>query len=386
VPDQITPFRISTSDAELRDLRERLARTRWPEAETVDDWSQGVPLAYLQDLCRHWAEDYDWRTTEARLNALPQFRTDIDGLGIHFLHVRSPHADALPVVLTHGWPGSVVEFLDVIGPLTDPAAHGGDPADAFHVVCPSLPGYGFSDKPARPGWGLERIAGAWATLMERLGYERFGAQGGDWGTSVATLLARSHPDRLVGIHLTPPIAAPDPATFDDLTGAEADALADLDDARLWESGYAEQQTTRPQTVGYGLVDSPAALCAWIVEKFRAWTDCHGHPENALTRDQMLDDVTLYWLTGTAASSARLYWESFRQVSEWFSQSTSDTVEVPTGCSIFPREMPRPSRRWAARRYTDIRHWHELDRGGHFAAFEQPVLFVEEVRSFFRLVR
>jgi pimeloyl-ACP methyl ester carboxylesterase len=386
VPDQITPFRISTSDAELRDLRERLARTRWPEAETVDDWSQGVPLAYLQDLCRYWAEDYDWRTTEARLNALPQFRTDIDGLGIHLLHVRSPHADALPLVLTHGWPGSVVEFLDVIGPLTDPAAHGGDPADAFHVVCPSLPGYGFSDKPSLPGWGLERIAGAWVTLMERLGYERFGAQGGDWGTSVATLLARSHPDRLLGIHLTPPIAAPDPATFDDLTGAEADALADLDHARLWESGYAEQQTTRPQTVGYGLVDSPAALCAWIVEKFRAWTDCHGHPENALTRDQMLDDVTLYWLTGTAASSARLYWESFRQVSEWFSQSTSDTVEVPTGCSMFPREMPRPSRRWAARRYTDIRHWHELDRGGHFAAFEQPALFVEEVRSFFRLVR
>ena len=386
MPDRITPFRISTSDAELRDLRERLARTRWPEAETVDGWSQGVPLSYLQDLCRYWVEDYDWRTTEARLDALPQFRTDIDGLGIHFLHVRSPHAGALPLVLTHGWPGSVVEFLDVIGPLTDPAAHGGDAADAFHVVCPSLPGYGFSDKPAQPGWDLERIADAWATLMERLGYERFGAQGGDWGTSVATLLARSHPDRLVGIHLMPPIAAPDLETFDDLTEAEADALAALDHARQWESGYAELQTTRPQTVGYGLADSPAALCAWIVEKFRAWTDCRGHPENALTRDQMLDDVTLYWLTGTAASSARLYWESFRQVSEWFSQSTSDTVEVPTGCSIFPREMPRPSRRWAARRYTDIRHWHELDRGGHFAALEQPALFVEELRSFFRLVR
>jgi pimeloyl-ACP methyl ester carboxylesterase len=386
VSDRITPFSISTSDAELHDLRERLVRTRWPEAETVDDWSQGVPLAYLQDLCRYWVEDYDWRTAEARLNALPQFRTDIDGLGIHFLHVRSPHAGALPLVLTHGWPGSVVEFLDVVGPLTDPAAHGGDAADAFHVVCPSLPGYGFSDKPSVPGWGLERIADAWAALMDRLGYARFGAQGGDWGTSVATLLARSHPERLVGIHLMPPIAAPDPATFDDLTDAEASALAALDHARQWESGYAELQTTRPQTIGYGLVDSPAALCAWIVEKFRAWTDCHGHPENALTRDQMLDDVTLYWLTGTAASSARLYWESFRQVSEWFSQATSDTVEVPTGCSIFPREMPRPSRRWAARRYTDIRHWHELDRGGHFAAFEQPALFVDEVRSFFRLVR
>jgi pimeloyl-ACP methyl ester carboxylesterase len=387
VSDAVVGFELAVGEGELEDLRARLEGTRWPERETVDDWSQGVPLAYVQDLCRYWARHYDWRATEARLNGLGQFRTGIDGLGIHLLHVRSPHADALPLVLTHGWPGSVVEFLKVIGPLTDPPAHGGDAADAFHVVCPSLPGYGFSDKPAGPGWKVERIADAWAQLMPRLGYARYGAQGGDWGTSITTSLGQRHPEALVGIHVIPPLVAPDPATSDDLTPAEQAALADLDDAKRWESGYAEQQATRPQTVGYGLVDSPAALCAWIVEKFRAWTDGDGHPENALTRDEMLDDLMLYWLPGTGASAARLYWESFREVNERFSgDAVTDTVDVPTGCSIFPKEMPRPSRRWAERRFTDIRHWNELGRGGHFAAFEQPELFVDEVRSFFRLVR
>jgi epoxide hydrolase len=386
VSELITPFRLDVPEEDLRDLRERLARTRWPDAETVTDWSQGVPLAYVQDLCRYWAEEYDWRATEARLNAMPQYRTVIDGLGIHFLHVRSPHPDALPLIVTHGWPGSVVEYLKAIGPLTDPTAYGGDAADAFHVVCPSLPGYGFSDKPTRPGWDVHRIARAWAELMARLGYERYGAQGGDWGTSVSTSLGQQDTAHLAGIHLNPPIAAPDPATLDDLTDAERAALADLRESGESESGYSAEQSTRPQTLGYGLVDSPAGLCAWIVEKFRAWTDCDGHPENVLTRDEMLDDVMLYWLPGTAASSARLYWESFRQVSEWFTRATEDTVDVPTGCSIFPKETPRPSRRWAAKRYTDIRHWNELDRGGHFAAFEQPELFVDEVRAFFRLVR
>jgi pimeloyl-ACP methyl ester carboxylesterase len=383
---RVTPFRVAVPEADLEDLRERLRRTRWPERETVDDWSQGVPLGYLRALCEHWATAYDWRAFEARLNALPQFRTEIDGLGIHYIHARSPHPDALPLVITHGWPGSVVEYLKVIGPLTDPVAHGGHARDAFHLVCPSLPGYGFSDKPSRPGWTVQRIARAWAALMARLGYPRYGAQGGDWGTSISTSLGQQDLDHVVGIHLNPPIAAPDPSTFDDLTERERDSLAALARAEEWESGYAEQMSTRPQTVAYGLLDSPAALCAWIVEKFRAWTDCDGHPENALTRDEMLDDVTLYWLTGTGASSARLYWESFRQVSEWFNRGGGDQVTVPTGCSIFPKEMPRPSRRWAARRYTDIRHWKELDRGGHFAAFEQPELFVDEVRAFFRLVR
>ena len=384
--DELAPFALDVAEAELRDLRERLRRTRWPEAETVDDWSQGVPLDYLRALCGYWAEGYDWRATERRLNAVPQFRTAIDGLGIHFLHARSPHPDALPLVITHGWPGSVIEFLKVIDPLTDPTTHGGDADDAFHVVCPSLPGYGFSDKPDRPGWGIDRIAGAWAQLMARLGYERYGTQGGDWGTSISATLAQRDPDHIVGIHLTPPLAPPDPATFDNLTERERAALESLEHAAEWDSGYSRVHATRPQTIGYGLADSPAALCAWIIEKFWAWTDCDGHPENALTRDELLDNLMLYWLPRTGASSARLYWESIRQVDEWISGSVTEAIDVPVGCSIFAKEIQRPSRRWAEKRFTDIRHWNELDRGGHFAAFEQPELFVREVRDVFRQLR
>jgi pimeloyl-ACP methyl ester carboxylesterase len=383
---ELTPFRVEVADEDLRDLRGRLRRTRWPEAETVGDWSQGVPLDYLRELCAYWADGYDWRAAEARLNRLPQFRTPIEGLGIHFVHLRSPHPDALPLLLTHGWPGSVVEFLKVIGPLTDPTAHGGEAGDAFHVVCPSLPGYGFSDRPAEPGWNVERIAGAWAQLMARLGYRRYGAQGGDWGTSVSTIMAQQHPERIVGIHLTPPLAPPDPATFDDLTERERAALAALEHAAEWESGYSQEHATRPQTIGYALVDSPVALCAWIVEKFWAWTDHPGRLEDVLSRDELLDNLMLYWLPGTGASSARLYWESIRRVNQWISGQVTDTVAVPTGCSIFPKELQRPSRRWAAKRFLDIRYWNELDRGGHFAAFEQPELFVDELRAFFRLVR
>jgi pimeloyl-ACP methyl ester carboxylesterase len=386
ISDNVTQFRIEVPEADLRDLRERLERTRWPEAETVDDWSQGVPRAYLRQLCDYWADKYDWRATETRLNALPQFRTVIDGLGIHFLHLRSPHAEALPLVITHGWPGSIVEFLKVIGPLTDPTAHGGDAADAFHVVCPSLPGYGFSDKPARPGWGVHQIAAAWTALMTRLGYERYGAQGSDWGTSISASIGQQDPGHVAGIHLTPPLAPPDPATFDDLTEREREALASMEHSAEWDSGYSQEHSTRPQTIGYALVDSPAGLCAWIIEKFWAWTDSDGHPENVLTREELLDNVMLYWLPSSGASSARLYWESSRQVNEWISGPTDDTVAVPTGCSIFPKEIQRPSRRWAEKRFPDIRYWNEPDRGGHFAAFEQPELFVEEVRAFFRLVR
>jgi pimeloyl-ACP methyl ester carboxylesterase len=382
----VEPFRLDVPEAELDDLRDRLKAARWPERETVDDWSQGVPLEYLSGLCAYWATSYDWRATEARLNALPQFRTEIDGLGIHLLHVRSRHADALPLVMTHGWPGSIVEFLKVIGPLTDPAVHGGEPGDAFHVVCPSLPGYGFSDKPERWGWGVQRIAAAWTELMARLGYERYGAQGSDWGTSVSTHIAQRDPDHVAGIHLMPPLAPPDPATFGDLTDAERAALASLKHAAEWESGYSTEHATRPQTIGYALTDSPVALCGWIVEKFRAWTDCAGHPENVLTRDELLDNLMLYWLPRTGASSARLYWESIRGVNELISGPVHDFVEVPTGCSIFPKELQRPSRRWAEKRFRDIRHWNELDRGGHFPALEQPELFVDELRAFFRQVR
>jgi epoxide hydrolase len=374
---EVIPFRIDVPEADVGDLRRRLRQARWPERELVGDWSQGVPLAYLRELCEYWADGYDWRATEARLNALPQFRTVIDGLPIHFIHVRSAHPGALPLILTHGWPGSVVEFLKVIGPLTE----AGDP---FHVVCPSLPGYGYSGKPDHPGWGIERIARAWAVLMQRLGYSRYGAAGSDWGTSVSTLLGSFDRSHVAGIHLVPPLAGPDPATLENLTDAERAALASLEHSAEWDSGYSREHATRPQTIGYALVDSPIALAAWIVEKFWSWTD--GPLDRVLTRDELLDNLMLYWLPGTGASAARLYWESIRQVNGWISGTAADTVDVPVGCSVFPGELQRPSRRWAAKRFTDIRYWNEPARGGHFAAFEQPELFVEEVRAFFALVR
>ncbi len=376
---EVTPFRIEIPEADLEDLRQRLRRTRWPDAETVDDWSQGIPLAYTRALCEYWLERYDWRTCEASLNRIPQFRTSIDGLDIHFLHVRSPQADALPLVMTHGWPGSIIEFRKVIGPLTDPVAHGGDAADAFHVVCPSLPGFGFSGKPASPGWGIERIADAWDQLMSRLGYTRYGAQGGDWGSGVTAQLGIRHPGNVAGIHLNMVGARPDPATMNDLTEQEKDALAAMKHYQEFDSGYSKEQSTRPQTVGYGLVDSPVGLCAWIVEKFWSWTDSDGDPANVLTRDEILDNVMLYWLPGTGASSARLYWESFTKL-------LGATVQVPVGCSLFPREIVRPSRRWAEKAYPDLRYWNEPAKGGHFAAFEQPAIFVDEVRAAFRAFR
>lgn len=376
---EVEPFRIDIPDSDLDDLRERLRRTRWPDAETVDDWSQGLPLSYAQELCRTWAEDYDWRATEARINTFDQYTTTIDGLGIHFLHVRSPEAGALPIVITHGWPGSVVEFLKVIGPLTDPVAHGGDAADAFHVVCPSLPGYGFSAKPTEPGWGRDRIAGAWAQLMARLGYDRYAAQGGDWGSMVTTAVAATDAAHLVGIHLNMPIVLPDPETMADLTPSEQTMLTELGDYQRWDGGYSKQQSTRPQTLGYGLADSPAGQAAWVVEKFWSWTDNQGHPEDAVSRTELLDNVMLYWLTGSGASSARLYWESFRDID-------LRPIDVPVGCSIFPKEIFRTSRRWAEKRFTDLRYFNEPERGGHFAAFEQPEAFVDELRACFRTMR
>jgi pimeloyl-ACP methyl ester carboxylesterase len=369
---EITPFTIAVPDEALDDLRDRLRRTRWPEPATVSDWSQGVPLDYLRDLCGYWASDYDWRATEARLNALPQFLAEIDGLPIWFIHVRSANPDALPLILTHGWPGSVVEFLKVIEPLSE----------TFHLVIPSLPGYGFSGKPTEPGWGIERIARAWMSLMEALGYSRYGAAGSDWGTSISTLIGQLDATRVAGIHLMPPLAPPDPATFGDLTPSERRALESLSDAAEWDSGYSTQHATRPQTIGYALTDSPAALAAWIVEKFRSWTD-----GDALTRDELLGNLMLYWLPATGASSARLYWESIRQVRAWISGAEiTSTVDVPAGCTVYPKELQRPSRRWAARRFTDIRYWSEPSAGGHFAAFEQPASFVAELRSFFGLLR
>jgi pimeloyl-ACP methyl ester carboxylesterase len=376
----IEPYRISVGDDVLDDLKSRLRTTRWPEAELVDDWSQGVPLKWIKEICRYWAEDYDWRRREALLNRFTQFTTEIDGLGIHFLHIRSPNPDAMPLIITHGWPGSVVEFQKVIEPLTNPAACGGNAVDAFHLVCPSLPGFGFSTKPTITGWGVDRIASAWAKLMDRLGYARYGAQGGDWGSAVTTALGAQDAEYCAGIHITLAMSAW-PNVDGQPTSEEARALLGIKYYGDWDSGYSKQQSTRPQTVGYGLTDSPAGQAAWILEKFWAWTDCDGNPENILGRDELLDNVMLYWVTATATSSARLYWESFGP-----KRRTAHTVTIPTGVAVFPKEIVTPVRRWMEGTYTDIRHWSEMPRGGHFAAFEQPELFVQDVRTFFRKLR
>jgi epoxide hydrolase len=373
--DDVRPFRIEIQPPVLDDLHDRLRRTRWPEPETVDDWSQGTPLAYARELCRYWLEDYDWPAAQDRLNQFPQFITAIDGLDIHFIHVRSPRPDATPLVMTHGWPGSVVEFHKVIGPLTDPANHGGSAEDAFHVVCPTLPGFGFSGKPARAGWNVDHIADAWDQLMARLGYPRYGAQGGDWGSRVTSALGRRHPGNLIGIHLNM-VAFLRPAVTDDLTERERAGLAALDELLARGIGYAVAQSTRPQSIGYGLVDSPAALAAWITEKYWAWSDSDGDPARVFTREEMLDNIMMYWLPAAGASSARIYWESY-------SPRNLEPVPVPAACSIFPREIFRPSRRWAQPQFPDLRYWNEPDKGGHFAALEQPEIFVNEVRAAFR---
>lgn len=377
--DAIKPFHLNIPREQLDDLRARLANTRWPERETVDDWSQGAPLASVQKLCDYWQNHYDWRRCEARLNSYGQFTTEIDGLEIHFLHIRSPHADALPMIMTHGWPGSVIEFMDVIDPLTNPTAHGGEAKDAFHLVIPSLPGFGFSAKPTGTGWGIHRIAGAWAELMGRLGYSEWVAQGGDWGAGVTTAIGTLKPEGCRAIHLNMPLVQPKPEDMADLTEAEQKALGDMQHYQDWESGYSKQQATRPQTLGYALVDSPVGQAAWIYEKFHGWTDNRGNPEDALSYDKMLDNIMLYWLNASGASSGRLYWESFRDM-------FTTPMDIPVGVSIFPRELFRPSRRWAERVYLNLIHWNDLDKGGHFAAFEQPQLFVGEVRACFAKVR
>lgn len=374
----IRPFRIAIDDAVLVDLRQRLRATRWPEPETVDDWSQGTPLAWLREVCAYWAESYDWRAREALLNRFSQFVTTIDELDVHFIHQRSPHPGARPLLITHGWPGSIVEFHKVIEPLVDPTAHGGSAADAFHVICPSLPGFGFSGKPQRTGWGVERIAAAWAELMARLGYERYFAQGGDWGSAVTRELGVTHTAHCEAIHVTLAMGTR-PTTQGEPGPDEQLAMAGAKHYRRWDSGYSKQQSTRPQTLGYGLADSPAGQAGWILEKFWAWTDCNGHPENVLTRDELLDNVMLYWATNSAASSARLYWESF-------GKARPGRVGVPVGVAVYPKEIVAPVRAWMRDEYPDIRHFVHMPRGGHFAAFEQPQLFVDDVRAYFRLLR
>jgi pimeloyl-ACP methyl ester carboxylesterase len=379
----IRPFNIEVPQAELDDLHQRLSRSRFPEAETPQYWSQGVPLAYAEEVTNYWLHDYDWRERETYFNRHPQFKTNIEGLDIHFVHVESPHADAQPLLITHGWPGSVVEFHKVIDPLVDPVAHGGVAEDAFHVVCPSLPGYGFSDKPAETGWGVDKIAAVWDVLMRRLGYQAYFAQGGDWGSAVTTAIGMQNLGACVGIHVNMPNARATKAALKNPDEHDKRALAGAKYYQEWGAGYSKQQSTRPQTLGYALVDSPVGQAMWIIEKFYEWTDCDGHPENVLSKQELLDNVMFYWLQGNGASSGKLYWESFNRA---FGNGQDTSVHLPTGCSIFPKEIVPTPRSWAEVRYKNIVYWNELDKGGHFAAFEQPELFVTELRECFRLMR
>jgi epoxide hydrolase len=371
---------VDVPPAALDDLKRRIDAARWPNKETVTDWSQGVPLAKIRALADYWARNYDWRRAERALNSLPQFRTSLDGLGIYFIHLRSKHERALPIILTHGWPGSVFEFLEVIRPLTDPSAHGGTENDAFHVVVPALPGFGFSDKPAEKGWNVVRTAHAWATLMTRLGYERWVAQGGDWGAGVTTALGHIKPPGLAGIHLNWPLVFPDKIPTEGLTPDEQRAVDAAANFETHGYGYFLEQGTRPQTIGTALADSPIGQAAWIYEKFNAWTDHDEDVDSALTKDQMLDDISLYWLTDSAASSARIYWENSP------SSYSGGKIDLPVGVSIFPKEIYRAPRSWAEKYYPNLIYWNELPKGGHFAAFEQPAAFVRELRACFAKLR
>jgi epoxide hydrolase len=375
---KISPYRIDISQSALDDLRDRLGRTRWPDELPGVGWDLGVPLDYLKGLAEYWATTYDWRGQEAALNEFAQFTTVIDDQNVHFLHVRSPEPEALPLLITHGWPGSIAEFLDIIGPLTDPAAHGGDPADAFHVIAPSIPGFGFSGPTHETGWNTVRVAYAWAELMRRLGYERYGAQGGDTGALVSPELGRIDPEHLAGIHVNNLLTFPSGDLHD---------LSDADQGRLklmqrWQNemaGYASIQSTRPQTLAYALTDSPAGQLAWIVEKFKEWTDPAARlPEDAVDRDRLLTDVSIYWLTATAGSSARLYYEGAKS----WGQPTEPSA-VPTGVAVFPMDITIRS---IAESQHNIVHWTEFDRGGHFAAMEAPGLLVADIREFFRPLR
>ena len=391
---EVRPFRIDVPEEDLDDLRRRIAATRWPSKELVEDRSQGVQLVTLQELARYWATDYDWRKCEAKLNALPQFTTEIDGVEIHFIHVRSPHEEALPLIMTHGWPGSVVELLETVGPLTDPTAHGGSADDAFHLVLPSLPGYGFSGEPTEIGWDLGRTARAWAELMRRLGYSRYVAQGGDVGAGITDAMGRQAHEGLVGIHtnlLVP--ALNDVASLPAQTEQESAALAAIGTFQSTGNGYFVEQATRPQTIGYGLLDSPVALAAWMIDHdtdayyklARAFVD--GQPSGNLTRDHVLDNITLYWLTGTGASAARSYWEAYGADAPAAAVTQAlPEVPIPVGFTMFPGEIWRTPRSWAEKAYPNLAYFHEVDKGGHFAAWEEPELFSEEVRAAFRSLR
>ncbi|HWZ59552.1 MAG TPA: epoxide hydrolase [Gemmatimonadaceae bacterium] len=396
----IRPFRVNVADADLTDLRRRIAATKWPERETVTDDSQGVPLGLMQDLARYWATDYDWRTCEATLNALPQFVTEIDGLDIHFIHVRSKHENALPLIVTHGWPGSTIEQLKIIDPLTNPTAHGGSASDAFDVVIPSMPGYGFSGKPITTGWDPVRIARAWVALMKRLGYTKFVASGGDWGAIVTDMMGQLAPPELLGIHSNMPGAVPPEVSQAIASGGPAPSGMSDEERRTFEKlkdfyakgvGYAIEMATRPQTL-YGIADSPVGLAAWLIDHGDGFAQpaatiaaaarrpTSGQPRDQLTRDDVLDNITLYWLTNTGISSGRLYWESKLPFFDF------KNVRIPVAVSVFPGELYQAPRSWAERAYPKLVHYNKVEEGGHFAAWEQPRLFSDEVRAGFRSLR
>ena len=381
-PD-ILPFRIDIPQADIEDLHQRLRNTRWPDELPGAGWNYGIPLSYVRDLTEYWATAYSWRENEARLNEFPQFTTSIDGQNVHFLHVRTQEANALPLLITHGWPGSIVEFVKIIGPLVDPRAHGGDPADAFHVVAPSIPGYGFSGPTREAGWDVKRIATAFAKLMSRLGYQRYGAQGGDWGSAISRQLGLLDPDHVIGLHFNTLAAPPsgDPEEMKLLSEKEKTYVEAAQRFRQQGSAYFVIQTSRPQTLAYALTDSAVGLLAWIAEKFREWSD-PAEGEDSIERDQLLTNVSIYWFTQTANSSARLYFEFMRSGSSW---GRVEPSTVPTGVAVFPREIAPPIRRFAERS-NNIVHWSEFDRGGHFAAMEQPELLVADIRTFFRRFR
>jgi pimeloyl-ACP methyl ester carboxylesterase len=388
---EIHPFQVEMPGEAIADLRQRVAATRWPHKELVADRSQGVQLATSQELARYWADDYDWRACEARLNALPQFKTEIDGVDIHFIHVKSPHPDALPLIMTHGWPGSVIELLEVVGPLTDPTAHGGQAEDAFDLVLPSLPGYGFSGEPAEVGWNPGRIAGAWAQLMRRLGYTRYVAQGGDVGASVTDAMGRQAPEGLAGIHMNLLVTALGGGAMPAETEQERAALDQTKTFRASGFGYFLEQATRPQTIGYALLDSPVALAAWMLDHD---TDSYekisrafvaDQPSGGLTRDHILDNISVYWLTGTGASAAREYWESGQAQARAAGQPPPE-VSLPVGFTTFPDEIFKAPRSWVEKGYPTLTYFHEADRGGHFAAWEEPELFATEIRAAFRQLR
>ncbi|TIQ20784.1 MAG: epoxide hydrolase 1 [Mesorhizobium sp.] len=388
--EAVRPFRAGIPEEAIVDLRRRLATTRWPLRETVTDQSQGVQLAKLQDLLRYWMTDYNWRKVEAKLNALPMFVTEIDGLAIHFIHVRSRHENAMPMIMTHGWPGSILEFMKVVGPLTDPTAHGGAAEDAFHLVVPSIPGFGFSGKPTEAGWGSDRIGRAWGVLMRRLGYDRYVSQGGDCGSVISHRMALQKVAGLIGIHVNMPgtvpteiaaiLTAGGPAPSD-LTEKESAAFDALDTFYKDSSGYAAMMVTRPQTIGYSLVDSPVGLAAWIYEKFAQWTYSGGDPERVLTKDEMLDDISLYWLTESGTSAAQIYWEDHSN-----NFNAVDIADLPVAVTVFPGEIYCAPRSWAERCYHNLIYFHEAKTGGHFAAWEQPEIFAQEVCAAFRSLR